>query len=250
MSVTEEHPSRRFTQHYQESYPPEMTFNVGRKNRPHIGTSALQFRKSRAELLENFFYSRPKQAELIQSYFAEQIINLALRPLIAGAGFSSQLAPQSLEHGEGQKGVDLLITDPQQRVYLGIDVKLRKGHIAYKRDGFGWSQHIRAPHIFLALGDWEPEPHQDEHPVTVKKWLKQHSKEGIYKNGQIPNLPSLRAYVTGRIERTLEHAHEAVREPQIFPYSDMLPAGTRDIAIMREKIGVMHHLFASLRGAA
>lgn len=250
MTGTVESPSQRFTNHYKESFPPSIVLDVGRKREPLTATTAKPFRDSRTFLLDRYLHGNSRKGEMTEGHLAEQMVNLALRPMLSPAGFSSRLAPESLEHGNDQKGVDILITNPRNKVFLGIDVKLRRGKSRYQRDGFGWSPKMRSPFIYLSLGNWAGPPNSHGNEISIKEWLKNQSKNGIIKSGQIPYLDALRRYLAVRIERTLEHAHAATREPQIFPHTHMLPEGTRDLTIMREKIGVMHHLFTALQDAA
>lgn len=249
MSGTVESPSHRFAKYYKDSYPPQINLKTS-YNTKHIATSNHKFRTSRHELMYGMLNGETRHEVMTQGLLAEQMVHLALRPLLQDAGFFPSLAPQSLEHGKGQKGIDMLIRDNRNTPYLGIDVKLRQGQSELGRDGFGWDSKLQTPFVFLSLGNWYPSM-RDAEDVTVKDWLSKYSIPGIQRTGKIPRLDELRGYLLGRLERTLNGAHVAIREPEVFPRTcATLPDNIKDLKKMREKVGVMHHLFTALQEAA
>lgn len=236
----------QFAKGYAKAYPPYIEYTLEPKGTTIIAQSNEKFRSSREELFTDYLTSNGKRKEATQGLFAEQIVRLALQPTLEETGFQIALAPQSLEHGNDQKGVDLLISDSNNMPYLGIDVKLHHGRSSRKRDGHGWSENLLSPHIYLSLGDWTSTVNGNSN-ISMKKWLKTVAIPRINDARPIPEIKSLRSFLVERIERSLNGYHDKLLDPEDFFDNSVIPEDKNEREILTEKLGVMHSLFTDLR---
>lgn len=238
----------RFTAGLNRSYPPIFPYFVLADGPEAVARSSRDFRNSRQELMELLLMGRAIQEELSLSFALEHMVNLALRVPFEETGFTVQLSPQTLERSEpGQKGVDLLICDSENLIYLGIDVKLRAGHSSYQRDGYGWNPGVLSPYIYLALGNFVVNMREQQN-ISVREWLKRYAIPKIGSTGKIPQLDLFRSYLIGRIERSISGSLERLRDPY---NNDERPIGfprtAQELTIMEEKLSIMQSLFFDLR---
>lgn len=197
--------------------------------------------------MEELLIGQSEYLEYAQSVAFEHFVNLALRLPFTGTGFVVELCPQSLEmSSREQKGVDLLVMDYEHYVYLGIDVKLRRGRSNLQRDGFGWNQRLLSPYIYLSLGDFVANTREGTQ-ISVRQWLHDYAIPSIGSNGKIPHWDQFRAYLLARIERSLEGYTEKVRELEEFDNLLGIPASPQSLEILVEKLAIMHSVFVELR---
>jgi hypothetical protein len=197
--------------------------------------------------MESLLAGNAAYHEYAQSLAFEHFVNLALRLPLEGSGFLVQLTPQSLEEStDSQKGVDLLIRDEAKLVYLGIDVKLRRGRSRLQRDGFGWNTRLLSPYIYLSLGDFVANTREGTQ-ISVRQWLHQFAIPHINSTGKIPHWDQFRGYLLARIERSLNGYVEKVREYEEFDNLMGIPSTNESLEILIEKLAVMHCLFVELR---
>lgn len=239
----------RFIKHYSGAYPPSIPYKLDPLGTMHLGTSTRDFRESRKDMMTGYMYGRQKHEQMAQGLIAEEMVRLALKPLIKEAGFETSLAPQSLErseieNGEKMKGVDLIITDLDKLTYLGIDVKLRKAISSRNRDGHGWNSRLKTPFIYLSLGNWDITMRQGE-SIEVKDWIKEYTLPKLKSTGGIPVFDDFRRYVVGRIERSLNGFREELDGEYKYEYGN-LPYDLDEINVLREKVGIMQSLFTDL----
>jgi hypothetical protein len=238
--------SASFVDGYTRSYPSSVSFVTDTHGNTVDAYSSRDFQTSRAKLLTSVFEGKPRHEVMSHVLIAERIVALSLQPVFEDAGFRAVLAPQTLERGGEQKGVDLIVSDPDNMTYLGIDVKLRSGTSPYNRDGYGWSPSLKSPYIYLSLGNWSTEMREKEE-VTVKDWLADFAIPKIQQTGKIPKLHALRQYLIGRMERSLSGYRERLLEPNEGYLCFGLPKSKEDREILEEKVGIMHSLFADLQ---
>ncbi len=124
--------------------------------------SSGNFIKSRTALLDEFInIDKSKHHEMSRAYLAEQLVRIAIKNPLEERGFLMDIAPQNLEHGNNQKGVDLIVVDSNKIICLGIDLKLKKRITTCARDGFGWCQNTLSPFIYLKMGNWSLETREE-----------------------------------------------------------------------------------------
>jgi len=102
--------------------------------------------------MQTLLDGHPKHS-MAEGLFAENIVRISLQSSLEDTGFSAILAPQTLERSsKHHQGVDLVIADPTNTLWLGIDAKLREGARHMSEMGTdGIQKFLR--HIFIFL--WE-----------------------------------------------------------------------------------------------
>lgn len=236
-------PAKSFVDHYAKSYPPSSQYLLDSKGTSVNASSDESFRTYRENLLNLYFEGDPKHDSIV-GHFIEPVVCLSLRPYLQEGGFDVVLAPQSLEHGDGQKGVDILITDSEQLVLLGIDVKSKKGRSSRGRDTYGWSPALRSPFVYLSLGNWNPAM-QDRRDVSVHDWSRGYVVPNLQKSGQIPNIQDFRQYLLKRLERTVYSFRERMHDPSRFQ-QQIVPQTPEEASILEEKLGIVHSLITDV----
>lgn len=212
-----------------------------------IASNSRAFCLSRFHMLETLLHNLPGHQEMSLALALEYLVHLALRGPLSETGFTLDLSPQSLECSqEGQKGVDLLIADSNQLVYLGIDVKLRVGASAYERDGYGWNARLFSPYIYLSLGNFSVST-RDQQQLSVRDWFRSCAVPHIRGSGKIPHLDQFRSYLISRIERSLNGYLERLREPEMYSNDFGIPTTANEQALLTEKLATMQSLFTDLR---
>ena len=196
---------KNFTEKYSASTPPRVEYR--RLNDNLTAESSTTFRESRGKLMTNLLENKPEEITMSHALLSEFVVVLALDPLVRQRGYRVDLAPQTLEHGNKQKGVDVLVVGRSEKIMMGIDVKLRKKTPDRGRNGGGWQDNISAPAINLNLGNWDVET-KDESVDGVKVWLTRGVLPNVVEGGKIPGMNSLRAYLVPRIRRSLENQLE------------------------------------------
>jgi hypothetical protein len=237
-----------FIERYTQEYPPSVDYIISPRGEKVSETTTHKFKTSRIAMMQDLVDGKPRRNEMSHSLFAEEIVCLALDPLLQRGGFSSCLAPQSLEHGVDQKGVDVLISDKNNMAYLGIDVKLRIGKSLLGRDGFGWSHHLLSPYIYLSLGNWSVDT-WEENGVNIRGWLADYALPKIPESGKIPKISELRRYLIDRIERSLSGFMDRVYSPKEDDLNYGMPSTAEDLMILEEKLPVIYSLFFDLKTA-
>ncbi len=233
-------------------YPSRTTYHAEPPNAPNgkppvEATSSDAFLNSRKRLLEQLIAGQPRNREFSQAIALEHMVDLTLRNPLDDTGFTLELTPQSLERSIGsQKGVDLLVRDNQNLVYLGIDLKTGKGSSRYERDGYGWNSTTQSPYIYLSLGSFAVNT-REQSAVAVREWLNLYAIPSILNTGKIPLLGDFRTYLISRIERSLHGCLEVLREPEEDRPPFGLPQSDQELTIMGEKLSIMHSLFYDLR---
>lgn len=231
--------------HYHQGFPPQISFITDRLGTSIEGVSSENFTNARVNLMDGYFSGCRQKTEMPQALLAEELVSLALKKPLEERGFFSYLAPQNLESGENQKGVDLIITDNNQMICLGIDLKLRKGKSRFKRDGYGWCQNIQSPFIYLKMGNWSLET-REEPVVNIRKWINEYAKPKLKTTGKIPRVFELRQYIIPRIERTLLSYIEMLKEPTGELAEVTVPRELDDLDCLEDKLFTMHQLFSSI----
>jgi hypothetical protein len=171
-------------------------------------------------------------------------VALSLEPLLTPHRYSIDLAPQSIEHGQGQRGVDLLILNPDRHIMLGIDVKLRANKSTKNQNGGSWLPHLQAPFINLTLGNW-PVSTKDPQVKSVKDWIINCVIPNVPNNGKIPQLDSLRSFLVPRIINSLESQLKNSRD-QKPSYFVSLPETRQQMNIYRLKLKGLINLFTQI----
>lgn len=252
MSWTKENaPQTRFAKRCGSSVPDSIAYIVDHQGQSLEATSSRNFRESREIILVDFLSGRSRQDELSHSLMAEHVVQLSLNPALQRLGFAAAIAPQSLEHGKDQKGVDLIISDTNNLVYMGIDVKLREKRRTFPdRDGYGWSDTLRSPYFYLSLGNWRIDMREREE-VPIRDWLTEYTIPSITGSKQIPRVAAFRDYLIGRIGRSIEAYRKRLDDTEFESGIYIIPDAQEDQQILREKLAVMHGVFTKqLRPAA
>jgi len=224
----------KFIQRYSQSYPPQKTYYLLNHDPLHT-TCTPDFRTSRTDLLIAHSENKKKHFEFTQALLSEFVTVLALEKPLSLYNYSIELAAQSLEHGQDrQRGVDILITNSQQKIMLGIDIKLGKNSSNLNFNGGHWLDHLKAPFINLTLGNWRPD---------IKDWLKNAVKPNIKKNGSIPDIPQLRKFAISRITNSLMIQYSMLmgRSPRLF-----IPETRKDYQVYRQKLEGLIDLFTQV----
>lgn len=231
---------------YHQDFPPQISFIMDHGGALVEGISSRNFTSSRVSLIDNYISGGNPKTEIPQALLAEELVCLAIKKPLEERGFFSYLAPQNLESGGNKKGVDLIITDSNNMICLGIDLKLRKGRSKLKRDGYGWSQNIQSPYIYLQMGDWTLETRK-EPVVNIRQWISEYTRPKLRTTGKIPHVYELRQYVIPRIERTLSSYIEILKEPDGELADLTIPKDTGEIMSLEEKLFKMHLVFSSIK---
>lgn len=230
---------------YYQDFPPQINFSSDSQGTPIEGFSSSKFTSSRVALIDNYLSQNNPKKEMSQALLVEEFSNLALEKLLKEKGFSSHLAPQNLESGQNQKGVDLIIQDSQKMLCLGIDLKLKKSKSLLKRDGYGWSPNTKSPYIYLKMGDCFMKT-KEESSVNLRDWIQDYTLSKITSTGKIPHLDQFRKYIICRIERTLFSYIQTIKEPSNFIAQKTIPKDHQDQLLLEEKLFKTHALFSSL----
>lgn len=230
------------------SFPPFVQYLLTLDHPPIEATSSTNFRTSRRRLMENVVSPHEETKDHAEALALEYLAKLALRTRLRDFGFSVQLSPQSLEMSNKpeHKGVDLLISDTNGLVYLGIDVKLRTGRSIKQRDGYGWNKQLLSPYIYLSLGNFYTDIREKE-KASVREWFEKCVVPRMNTTGKIPKLPEFCSYLIARIERSLHGYHERLVEPDGFTHEFGLPETKHELHVLKEKIALVHSLFLELQ---
>lgn len=235
-----------FTQSIATAYPPFVSYSIHPEHPQVEAITNPAFRRSREVMATAILSGEAFFKEMAEALVLEHIVNLSLRNPLEDVGFKVDLTPQSLEKSnQGQKGVDLLVCDTEQMVYLGIDVKLRRGKSPYERDGFGWNSNLLSPFIYLSLGNFKVDM-WDKDNVGIREWLGKYVIPKVITTGKIPEIDVFRKYLLTRIEKSLTGCVERIREPDLFKHDFGLPKTPREQLILEEKLALMESLFQGL----
>jgi hypothetical protein len=185
----------------------------------------------------------PDKIIFSHALLSEYITVLALEPLLKPYSYQIDLAPQSLEHGVGQKGVDLLILNQEHKIMLGIDVKLETSKYRFNRNGGRWLNHLKSPYINLTLGNWLVKG-KDPQVNNIKNWLTYSVLSNIPETGKIPQLNDFRSFVVTRIKNSLQFQQENCQNHNFPP--DILPLARQDYLVYKQKLKGLIAIFSSL----
>jgi len=242
--------NQRFVSNYLNQFPPSALYGAVPQYAPQsrlytVGTSCTPaFRTSRQTLMSTLLEGNPKHS-MAEAFLSEYLIHIALQPVLENTSFCTQLAPQSLERSStNHQGVDLLISDEENTLWLGIDAKLRSGKSAFERDGYGWNPEILTPYMYLSLGNWNGALKEMELPV--RQWMTTHVVGGVNESKSIPGFGRFRQYLVERIERSLAVCRERVIDHDERPMYGA-PESKEELDIFGDKIHMMHGLFTELR---
>ncbi len=222
-----------FIRRYSGSYLPHNTYYLLNHD-PLYTTCTPDFRTSRTDLLKAHSEGKNKHFEYTQALLSEFVTVLALEKPLSSHNYSIDLAAQSLEHGQDQRGVDILITNSQQKIMLGLDIKLGKNSSSLNSNGGHWLDNLKAPFINLTLGNWR---------ADIKDWLKNAVKPNIKKSGSIPDMPQFRSFLIPRIKNSLLSQYSMLinRSPRLF-----IPESRKDCQVYRQKLEGLINLFTQL----
>lgn len=226
-----------------DAFPPTAQYLVDTNGNYLNANSNEEFRNNRKKQMNLYIDGNPKH-ESIRGLFVEPLVCFSLRPYLQQAGFDIILAPQSLEHGIEQKGVDLLIVDPDQYVYLGIDVKTRKDRSSKGRDRYGWSSKLKSPYIFLSLGNWDVELRENK-KITVPRWTREMVVPNIQKTGKIPRINNFKDYIVSKAENTVYSFRNRLDDRKRY-YGGSLPQNREERTMLEEKLGIIHSLLTDI----
>ena len=230
---------------YHQDFSSQINFTKDRFGTLVECTSSQNFTNSRVSLMDGYLSGKYQKTEMPQALLAEELVSLALKKPLEERGFSSYLAPQNLESGENQKGVDLIITDADHMICLGVDLKLKKGKSKIERDGYGWCQNIQSPFIYLKMGNWSLET-REESTVDIRQWISEYTRPKLKTTGKIPRVNELREYIFPRIERTISSYIEILKEPE-GKFADVtIPKNMAELNALEDKLFMMHSLFSSI----
>jgi hypothetical protein len=235
-----------FAKRYAASFPRSTHFSIDTNGSQLEATNTRDFISSRGLLMDGLLSGNTKHEQMAHALLAENTVELALQPVLKDE-FKARLAPQSLEWSrDGNKGVDILISDSEDYVYLGIDVKLHENRSPRGRDGFGWNDRLKTPFVFLALGNWSVDI-QEREEVKVKDWLRYYTIPHLRQSKHIPGVTEFRHYLIGRIEQSLNGYREHLLEPDYYSYDVGLPEDVSGKQLLEEKLAVMQSLFTELQ---
>ena len=232
---------------YYRRLPPQIFYAVDEpKNDTIEGFSTRNFITSRTALLDEFLnVDKSKHHEMSQSYLAEQLVRIAIKNPLEEKGFFVDIAPQNLEHGNDQKGVDLIVVDSNKMICLGIDLKLKKRRSASEHDGFGWCQNTLSPFIYLKMGNWSLET-REESGVDIRHWIQEYTSPKLKTTGKIPRIYELRQYVVPRITKTLEKYIEKINDSEKEFYKNCIPENQQSLDLLKSKLSSLHSVFSNI----
>jgi hypothetical protein len=237
--------ARAYVASYVDSYPSKASFRLSPQDDPHEVSTSFNFRHSRELIMCGLLAGNARPESMFTAYMSEQLVRLGLEPLLKDSGFYVSLAPQAFEHGNCQKGVDLIISDEDKVVYLGIDVKLREKRRYPESDGYGFCQPLCCPYIYLSLGNWRADMKEDPE-VSILKWISNYTIPKINRTGKIPRLDNFRSYLVKRIEKSLDGYCNRLEKGETYPRQDYLSSHFDDLNILIDKLYIMHTLFMDL----
>lgn len=218
----------------------------GTQNQTIEGRSSGNFIKSRTALLDDFLnIDKSKHYEMSQSYLAEQLVRIAIKNPLEERGFFMDIAPQNLEHGTGQKGVDLLVVDANKMICLGIDLKLKKRRLKSEHDGFGWCQNTLSPFIYLKMGNWSLET-REESGVDIRHWIQEYTSPKLKTTGKIPRVYELRQYIIPRITKTIEKYIESLNGSEKDFYKNCIPENQQTLELLKSKLFRLWSVFSDI----
>ena len=235
----------RFTQKYVDAYPREIQYRRLSDNLQ--GSSTRNFQLAREKQMGELLAEGDEKVGMSHALLSEFVVDLAINPLISPHGYRVNMAAQSIEGGgKDQRGVDLLIVDRQQKIMMGIDVKLRKKKSVENRNGGAWLGNLAAPFINLTLGNWPVEV-KDESVGNVKQWLVKCALPNIAGGGKIPGLNSLRSFAVTRIKNSLEHQLARLDNNQPVTTTN-LPLNRQERVACRQKLKGLIEVFGRVEG--
>lgn len=212
------------------------------------GCSSKDFITSRTALLDEFInIDKSKHHEMSQAYLAEQLVRIAIKNPLEERGFFMNIAPQNIEHGNNQKGVDLLVIDSDKMISLGIDLKLRKRRARSLHDGFGWCQNTLSPFIYLKMGNWSLET-REESGVDIRHWIKEYANPKLKTTGKLPRVYELRQYIIPRISEAIKSYIEVIddSEGKYKLYRNCIPEDRQSYSLLKRKLVALDILFSSI----
>lgn len=223
----------KFIRKYSDSYPKTNTYYLLNQD-PLCATCTHDFQRSRPHLLIAHLQGEAGHFEYTQALLSEFVTLLALEKPLAQHHHHIDLAAQSLEHGQNQRGVDILITNSHQKIMLGIDIKLGESSSPLNQNGGHWLDNLKAPFINLTLGNWRPD---------IKDWLEDSVKPNVKKSGSIPDVPQLRTFLISRIKNSLLSQQTMLvdHSPRLF-----IPETRKDCQVYRQKLEGMIEVFTKL----
>lgn len=230
-------------QEYRKRLTPQICYAVdGLRNITIEATSTKDFIISRTILLDELLnVDKNKHYEMSQAYMAEQLVRIATKNPLEERGFFIDIAPQNLEHGVNQKGVDLIVLDSNKTICLGIDLKLKKSN----NDGFGWGQNILSPFIYLKMGNWSLET-REKSGVDIRQWIQEYTGPKLKTSGKIPRIFELRRYVIPRIIRTLERYIDITNSPNDRLYKSCIPEDYQSFELLKNKLSRLWLVFSEI----
>lgn len=232
---------------YRKRLPPQICYAVdGSQNLTIEGSSSIDFINSRTRLLERFLLEeKNKHHEMSQAYLAEQLVRIAIKNPLEERGFFMDIAPQNIEHGTDQKGVDLIVVDSNKTICLGIDLKLKRKITINDRDGFGWCQNTLSPFIYLKMGNWSLET-REKSGVDIHQWIQEYTSPKLKTTGKIPRIFELRQYIVPRIIRTLEGYIDTTNNPNDRLYISCIPENYQSFELLKNKLSRLWSVFSDI----
>ncbi len=232
---------------YHQGLPPQIFYAIDDSGSVAIeGFSTRNFITSRTALLDEFLnIDTCKHHEMSRAYLAEQLVRIAIKNPLEERGFFMDIAPQNLEHGNDQKGVDLIVVDSNKMIYLGIDLKLRKRRAKSEHDGFGWCQNTLSPFIYLKMGNWSLNT-REEDGVDIRHWIEEYTSPKLKTTGKIPRVYELRQYVVPRITKTIEKYIEGLSDSEKEFYKDCIPENQKSLDLLKNKLFRLRSVFSDI----
>lgn len=222
----------RFLENYSQLLPQDSVYKLLHQN-PLPCFSNREYRQSHRQLIESYLQHTKWHEDYSEALLSEYVTLLALDPLLKERNYQINLAPQNLEHGTKQRGVDLLIATPEYKIMLGLDVKLRRKNSDH--DGGHWLDNLKAPYMNLSLGNWDSD---------VKKWLRGPVLDNFNQSGQIPNFNSFRQYLISRVNHNLDSQIDILNHPWDTNYT--LPVTREDTIVYRQKLSGLKRIFSDI----
>jgi hypothetical protein len=233
-------------EYYKGLLPQIFYTRIDSQNQIIEGRSSGNFINSRTALLDEFInIDKSKHHEMSQTYLAEQLVRIAIKNPLEERGFFMDIAPQNLEHGDNQKGVDLIVVDSNKMICLGIDLKFKKRVTRLDRDGFGWCQNTLSPFIYLKMGNWSLDT-REESGIGIRRWIQEYTSPKLKTTGKIPRVFELRQYVIPRIIRTLEGYIDVINDPSDRLYNTCTPKDNQSFELLKSKLLTIHSVFLSI----